>query len=141
MKGGIYMGLNWDITLATGIGSIDNQHKELFSRINLLLAAMKEGKGKEEVFKTLDFLEGYVIKHFNEEEEIQKINSYPKYDIQHKQHEEFKGELKDLRKVFEDNGSSGSFVISLQQKMSNWWKSHIKDLDKDLGKFLIESHK
>lgn len=135
------MGLNWDVTLATGIGSIDNQHKELFSRINLLLAAMKEGKGKEEVFKTLDFLEGYVIKHFNEEEEIQKKNSYPKYDIQHRQHEEFKGELKDLRKVFEANGSSGAFVINLQQKMSNWWKSHIKDLDKDLGKFLIESHK
>jgi len=135
------MSLNWDNNLATGINSIDNQHKELFDRINLLLVAMKNGKGKNAVIKTLNFLEEYVIKHFDEEEEIQKKNNYPKYNIQHKQHEEFKTELKELRKVFEVTGISAIFVINVQQKMSNWWRGHIKDLDKDLGKFLIENHK
>lgn len=66
------MNLNWDNNLATGIVNIDNQHKELFDRINKLLIAMKEGKGKDEVIGTLNFLEDYVIKHFTEEEEIQK---------------------------------------------------------------------
>jgi len=134
------MNLNWDNTLSTGINSIDDQHKELFNRINQLLMSMKDGKGKAEVIKTLDFLEGYVIKHFDEEEEIQKKNTYPKYNMQHKQHEEFKMELKELRKVFETTGVSAIFVINVQQKMSNWWRSHIKDLDKDLGKFLIENN-
>lgn len=135
------MNLNWDNTLSTGINSIDNQHKELFNRINQLLISMKEGKGKAEVIKTLNFLEDYVIKHFDEEEEIQKKSTYPKYNMQHKQHEEFKMELKELRKVFETTGVSAIFVINVQQKMSNWWRSHIKDLDKDLGKFLIENNK
>jgi len=135
------MNLNWDNTLSTGISSIDNQHKELFNCINQLLMSMKEGKGKTEVIKTLDFLEDYVIKHFDEEEEIQKKNNYPKYSMQHKQHEEFKMELKELRKVFETTGVSAIFVINVQQKMSNWWRSHIKDLDKDLGSFLIENNK
>ena len=48
MRGVVYMGMNWDNNLATGINSIDNQHKELFDRINQLLLAMKEGKAKDE---------------------------------------------------------------------------------------------
>jgi len=132
------MNFNWDNTLSTGIKSIDNQHKELFDRINLLVSAMKSGKGKDEVLKTLNFLEEYVIKHFSEEEEIQKKNNYPKYNDQHKQHEEFKNELKELRKVFQATGVSALFVINVQQKMSNWWRQHIINLDKELGEFLIE---
>lgn len=135
------MNFIWDESLSIGVKNIDNQHKELFSRINLLVLAMKEGKGKDEVIKTLNFLEEYVIKHFTEEEEIQKKNNYPKYNIQHKQHEEFKNELKELRKVFETTGVSSLFVINVQQKMSKWWKSHIKDLDKDLGQYLMVNSK
>lgn len=135
------MNLNWDNNLSTGIESIDNQHKELFNRINLLVSSMKQGKGKDEVINTLNFLEVYVIKHFNEEEELQKKNNYPGYNVQHKQHEEFKNELKDLRKVFENTGVSALFVINTQQKMCQWWKTHIRDLDKNLGDFLIENHK
>lgn len=135
------MSLNWDNTLATGISTIDSQHKELFERINQLLIAMKSGKGKDEALRSLNFLEEYVIKHFNDEEEIQKKNNYPSYNVQHKQHEEFKEELKELRKVFETTGVSAIFVINVQQKMSNWWNKHIRDLDKDLGKFLIQNTK
>src|SRR5471030_2167708 len=135
------MNLNWNNNLSTGIMSIDNQHQELFNRINQLVASMKEGKGKLDVIKTLDFLEEYVIKHFNEEEEIRKKNKYRQFDIQHKQHEEFKKELRQLRMVFETTGVSVLFVINMQQKMSPWWRSHINDLDKDLGKYLIENSK
>lgn len=130
------MNLEWDKSLATGIDSIDDQHKELFSRMNQLVLAMREGKGKNEVIKTLDFLEDYVIKHFTEEEEIQKKNNYPQYNIQHEEHEKFKKELKDLRKVFETTGVSAIFVINTQQTMTTWWRKHISNLDKDLGKFL-----
>lgn len=132
------MKLNWDNSLLTGIESIDDQHKELFNRMNQLVLAMKEGKGKDEVIKSLDFLEEYVIKHFDEEEKIQKKNNYPKFSLQHAQHEEFKKELKQLRMVFETTGISALFVINMQQKMGQWWKNHINNLDKELGEFLIE---
>src|SRR5471030_1949833 len=130
------MYLNWDSTLATGINIIDNQHKELFNRLNQFLISMKEGKSKEEVIKTLDFLEIYVVKHFNEEEEIQKKNNYPKIDIQHKQHEGFKDELKQLRNNYEAKGESVLLALNIQGKMNNWWRNHIITLDKDLGEFL-----
>ncbi|MBV7275467.1 hemerythrin family protein [Clostridiaceae bacterium UIB06] len=133
--------LKWDDQLATGVSDIDNQHKELFNRMNNLLITMREGNGKNEAIKTLNFLEEYVIKHFNEEEELQRKNNYPKYTVQHSEHEQFKNELQELRNVFETTGVSAIFVINMQQKMSKWWRNHIRELDKDLGKFLIEKSK
>jgi len=130
------MGIKWEEKWIVGIDKIDKQHQELFSRIDQLIIAMKSGKGKDEVISTLNFLEEYVIKHFNDEEEIQKKNNYPKYEIQHSEHEEFKSGLNELRRVFETTGVSAIFVINVQQKISNWWKKHILEQDKNLGDFL-----
>ena len=134
MKG--VMGMRWEEKWSVGVDKIDIQHQELFNRIDQLVTAMKTGKGKDEVISTLNFLEEYVIKHFNDEEELQKKNNYPKYEIQHREHEEFKSGLKELRRVFETTGVSAIFVINVQQKISNWWRKHILELDKDLGNFL-----
>lgn len=128
--------MNWTEEYSVGVDKIDNQHKELFDRINMLLIAMKEGKGKVEVMAALKFLEDYVVKHFTEEEEIQQKSNYPKYTIQHEQHEEFKKELNQMKEKFLKEGSSSSLVIQVQQKMTTWWKNHILELDQDLGKHL-----
>ena len=135
----IFMYLNWDMTLDIGIESIDNQHKELFSRLDQLLISIEDGKGNDEVIKTLDFLEEYVVKHFNEEEEIQNKINYPLSNIQHIQHEEFKSDLKEFRNIFETQGTSISLALNIQQKLVYWLKNHIINLDKDLGDFLIEN--
>lgn len=45
------MAIEWTDELATGVNKIDNQHKELFKRINNLLDACNQGKGKDEVKK------------------------------------------------------------------------------------------
>jgi hemerythrin len=133
------MYLNWDWTLDIGIESIDNQHRELVNRLDQLLTSVEEGKGHDEVIKTLDFLEEYVIKHFDEEEKIQKEINYPLFDIQHTQHEEFKKELKEFRKTFETQGTTPALVLNIQDKLIDWFKNHIINLDKDLGDYLIEN--
>ena len=135
----IYMYLNWDWTFDIGIENIDNQHKELFNRLDQLLISIEEGKGHDEVIKTLDFLEEYVIKHFTEEEEIQNKTNYPLLNIQHMQHEEFKSDLKEFRRVFETEGVSTVLVLNIQKNLVSWFKSHVMNLDKDLGDFLIEN--
>ncbi len=117
------MNFNWDETLSIGVKNIDNQHRELFNRINLLFSSIKEGKGKDN--DILNFFEEYVIKSFKEEEEIQKKNNYQKYNFQHRQHEEFKNELKELRKVFETTGISVLSVINMQQKISKLCKNYM----------------
>ncbi|MFW2490480.1 bacteriohemerythrin [Clostridium chromiireducens] len=133
------MYLDWDWTLNIGIDNIDNQHKELINRLDQLLISIKEGKGNEEVTKTLDFLEEYVVKHFNEEEEIQTKINYPLFSIQHKQHEEFKSDLKEFRRVFDTQGTSAILALNIQERLADWLKNHITNLDKDLGDFMIEN--
>ncbi len=133
--------LKWDNTLAIGVTKIDNQHKELFDRMDQLIVAMREGKGRVGVIEKLDSLEDYAIKHFDEEEEIQRKNDYPQYSVQHFEHEKFKKELKEVRHIFETTGISAIFVINTQQKITKWWRNHISDLDKDLGEFLLEKSK
>jgi len=132
----IYMYLNWDWTFDIGIENIDNQHKELFNRLDQLLISIEEGKGHDEVIKTLDFLEEYVIKHFTEEEEIQNKTNYPLLNIQHMQHEEFKSDLKEFRRVLETEGTSTLLALNIHEKLADWFKNHIINLDKDLGDFL-----
>lgn len=132
------MYLTWDSSLSVGIDSIDNQHKELLNCIEQLLISIEDGKSNDEVIKTLDFLEEYVVKHFNEEEEIQSKTNYPLLDIQHIQHENFKNDLKEFRRVFETHGVSTVLALNIQQNLVDWVKNHIMNLDKDLGDFLIE---
>lgn len=132
------MYLTWDSSLSVGIDSIDNQHKELLNCIEQLLISIEDGKSNDEVIKTLDFLEEYVVKHFNEEEEIQNKTNYPLLDIQHIQHENFKNDLKEFRRVFETHGVSTVLALNIQQNLVDWIKNHIMNLDKDLGDFLIE---
>lgn len=132
------MYLTWDCSLSVGIDSIDNQHKELLNCIEQLLISIEDGKSNDEIIKTLDFLEEYVVKHFNEEEEIQSKTNYPLLDIQHIQHENFKSELKEFRRVFETHGVSTVLALNIQQNLVDWVKNHIMNLDKDLGDFLIE---
>lgn len=134
----MFMYLTWDNSLSVGIDSIDNQHKELLNCIEQLLISIEDGKNNDEVIKTLDFLEEYVVKHFNEEEEIQRKTNYPLLDIQHIQHENFKSDLKEFRRVFETHGVSTVLALNIQQNLADWVKNHIMNLDKDLGDFLIE---
>jgi len=60
----ISMPFEWTQNLSIGVAEIDNQHKELFKRINNLLDAISQGKGKQELFAVLEFLEDYSKFHF-----------------------------------------------------------------------------
>ena len=62
------MAITWNSTMTTGLNNIDNQHRELFRQVDLLITAMSQGKGRQEVGRILDFLGQYVHDHFADEE-------------------------------------------------------------------------
>lgn len=136
-----FMDITWDEKWTIGIEKIDEQHKELFERMNKLVIAIEEGRGKSEINSTLEFLEEYVIKHFSDEEEIQRKNNYSKYEIQHEQHEQFKEELKNLKIAFDETGESVLLAVNIRGKIAKWIKEHITTLDTELGEFLRDINK
>lgn len=73
------MGIGWKESLAIGVEEIDNQHRELVRQFSRLLSACEEGKGEQEAREVLEFLEGYVRRHFSDEEALQRLHRYPAY--------------------------------------------------------------
>jgi hemerythrin len=109
---------------------------ELVNRINAVTEMGHKSASKEETQKTIDLLEAYVIKHFGDEEALQRQSNYPQYDYHAKQHQIFIREFRDLKKEFAENGNSPRFTLKLNSSLINWVVRHIKTADVELGKYL-----
>lgn len=132
------MAVQWNQNLAVGVADIDGQHKELFKRINDLLDALSQGKGKQELGNTLKFLEEYTRTHFSAEEKLMTKHSYPGLATQKAEHSKFMNDLADLHREFEATGASLPLLIQVQKRTVEWLVTHISRMDKELGKFLNE---
>jgi hemerythrin len=71
------MAYQWDSSLECVYELVDNQHKQLVAALNNLMEASQSGQGDQAVMKTMDFLTGYTIKHFADEEKLQVKYDYP----------------------------------------------------------------
>ncbi|OHB34355.1 MAG: hemerythrin [Planctomycetes bacterium GWA2_40_7] len=130
------MAIEWTQDLATGIDWQDNQHKELFKKIDSLMESMKVGKGKEEVENILNFLADYVVFHFGNEEKAMEKFSYTEYSRHRAEHTKFTNDFSGLKKQVETAASPSILVIQIQRLVVDWLKNHIGKVDKSLGAFL-----
>jgi hemerythrin len=130
------MSVEWTQDLAVGVKIIDEQHKEIFRRVDALLEACKAGKGRVAVGETLHFLEEYVDEHFAAEEAIQVRYEYPDYRAHKQEHEEFFKSVEKLNKKFEKEGPSLTMVLETNRIVVDWLVKHIKKVDMDLGAYL-----
>lgn len=118
-----------------GVGKIDEQHRELIDRIN---AVSKMGMGsvsRDETQKTIDLLGEYIIKHFNDEEALQKKSGFPKHEWHREQHKLFINGFENLKKEFMANGPSAKFTLDLSKSIIEWIVKHIKSADVEFGKY------
>ena len=130
------MGLVWNDSLATGNSQIDTQHQELFNRLNGLIDAMKQGKGKDVLADVFKFINQYLTLHFGTEERMMTSYKYPDYDAHKKQHEVFTKSFKELKERLDKEGVNSTIVIEAQPMLVDWWYNHINKVDKLLGTFL-----
>ncbi|ADL07248.1 bacteriohemerythrin [Thermosediminibacter oceani] len=130
------MAVMWTEDLSTGVSLIDEQHKELFKRVNDLLLACSKGKGREEAVKAIDFLGEYIVMHFGAEEKYMRENDFPGYQAHKKQHDGFVAEFKEIKQRMEQNGPTVDLVVKINHFLIDWLINHIKKTDKALGAFL-----
>ena len=122
--------------LETHIASIDEQHAELFARINKVMEMSVNAASQKEIEKTLRFLGEYVVKHFKAEEEMMLEYSYPRYEWHREQHKGFIKEFQALEKEYAENGPSEEFSFHLNKSIIDWIIGHIQDEDVCLGKHM-----
>jgi hemerythrin len=125
----IIMAYQWDSALETGHELIDNQHKQLVAVVNSLLDACRKGKGNQEIATTMDFLAGYTIKHFTDEEKIQIKYNYPDYLVHKRYHEEFKVVVADLTRRLIREGPTEEIINEVSFQIGDWLLNHIKGDD------------
>jgi hemerythrin len=133
------MTIQWTPDLAVGVGEIDQQHRELYDRVNALLTAMAEGRGTQDVDETLRFLGEYVVRHFSMEEALMRRHRYPAYEAHKREHELFVEDFKRLSQKAAASGVRTTLVLEVQKQLGNWLRHHIGQVDRALGAFLKES--
>jgi len=126
----------WSDTFSVGDERIDSQHKALINNVNDLLMACREGVGLGKLPETLNFLEGYVLEHFRDEEEYQRSLGYPGYDAHRAEHAMFIKDLRELKSELEKKGPSLALAIKTSSVVIGWLRDHFQGSDRELGRFI-----
>ncbi|MBK8794283.1 MAG: hemerythrin family protein [Holophaga sp.] len=129
------MGLiTWKPSLETGHAKIDTQHQALVDAFNALHTAMKLGKGKEELSRTLAFLKSYTVEHFTMEEELMDRFGYPGAPEHKGIHGSLVSQVAELCQRF-DAGKT-ALTLPVMDFLEGWLVEHIQGEDVRLAQFL-----
>jgi len=130
------MSYQWDKSLETGHEKIDEQHKQLFSTLDKITQESQQGRGKDEIYNTLNFLNQYTIMHFMTEEKLQKETGYPDYLAHKKIHDDFKATVKDLTNKLIEKGPVKELIDAAVKTVGDWLITHIKVNDIKMAAYL-----
>ncbi|WP_018249641.1 bacteriohemerythrin [Orenia marismortui] len=131
--------VEWDDSYSVGVDIIDQQHKELFNRVNNLIMSNRLNKGKKEIGKTLDFLADYTVKHFEDEEKLQKESAYPNYDAHKEIHDNFVQDVLDFKEKFDHDKIDTATMMDFNKTITRWLVQHVKGIDQKLGEHIKTS--
>ncbi len=131
------MGLAWGEHLATGIEAIDDQHRELFGRLNVFLAACDAGQGNEELLGMLQFLDDYVVFHFRAEELIQEEYGYLDRSRHRQYHCMFIDSFTSLKRRFLIEGPTADLIAEINRFTIGWLIDHIGEKDREFARSVL----
>lgn len=132
----------WKEKYKIGIPTIDEQHEELFRRVSEFVISLRQagdwqdklGKVKE----TMEFMENYVVIHFNYEEAYQREVHYPDHEGHCKLHKAFTEEIKQYAEQLESEGYPEELVQKLGGKLMAWLINHVAAADQQLANYVAK---
>jgi hemerythrin len=130
------MSFVWTPDLSVGVESIDIQHQELFLRVNALLAVVKNGPQEQEVLQMLAFLGDYIVRHFEDEEQLMQKTGYPGLARQLAEHQQLMAAFKRLRTKFARHGIDAMLAKDVEGEVCDWLVRHVQVTDRALGEWI-----
>ncbi|WP_153725573.1 bacteriohemerythrin [Heliorestis convoluta] len=126
----------WTDDLTSGIDFIDNQHKELFNRVNEVFSAVNVND-EAMIRSTFEYLITYVIEHFGAEESYMILYLYDDFAEHRESHNYFVLQVNELHRRFSTEEITEEerkeLVDALQLLLVEWLVNHIHDFDKKLA--------
>ncbi len=132
------MPFRWTEDLTTGVAALDRQHHDLIETIAELVQAMQNGKGRDHLSATLQFLDAYATNHFGLEESLMREEHYPEAAAHLAEHKAFAERLASWRAIFEAEGPSSTQAVAMGSRLYEWLRQHVAHTDRALGRFLVE---
>ncbi len=128
--------IEWTEDLATGVILIDEQHQELFARIDKFMEVVQHQQKENELQEVIAFLEDYVFLHFDAEEEYMITTNYPQYDLHQSEHATFIKSLNDIKYQCDQGGDTDILVQTIQTYLVDWLVNHIQQTDQRFATFM-----
>ncbi|MCP4913605.1 MAG: hemerythrin family protein [Oligoflexia bacterium] len=119
----------WTSELELGVLSMDDQHKVIIEKINVLI----EGLNKDESFSirsAFDELCKYTVFHFDEEEKYMASISFPGLETHKLIHKNLLERMGELSSEIDSGELDKSGLVSF---LKMWLRSHIKGIDNKYG--------
>jgi hemerythrin len=136
------MGLHvyWTRGLATDIPLLDEQHQELFSRVNQLVDVCQNGFCHDQSRDYLIYLRRYVEVHFAAEEALMGLHHYPQRLRHQREHQGFVAELAELTVLLERPPETwldrDQLLSRINETIVDWLFEHVCMEYRDLARHL-----
>ena len=127
--------LVWNPDWETGFQMIDDQHRELFRRVDALMSAIHMDDAKQTVPGLLNFLADYVVQHFQAEEAEMITAQYPGLVAHQQIHEEMRGKVAAMLQQFETDPTC--ITDDVLEFITEWLVLHINGVDRQMAHHLI----
>ena len=132
----------WKEKYKIGVPLIDEQHEELFKRVSDFLQKVQQ-KGLweeklEKVKETMDFMQEYVVVHFDDEEAYQEQVNYPDLEKHKLAHAKFKEAVGGYVSRLEQEGYSEELVQEFSGKLMTWLIMHVAASDQKIGQYVSQ---
>lgn len=128
--------MKWSKTYELGIKEIDEQHKSLIQMLDNIYIACSRGEGTKYIEEAIRFLEGYVEKHFRDEEAIQALYNYPRIKEHQAIHKRYLEELNKLILEIKGKKVETQHIAKVVAYLNNMIRYHIKGEDKVLADYI-----
>jgi hemerythrin len=119
----------------TNVDLCDQQHQELFNRVNALNDAVS-AQNRVEIGGKLDSLIEYVVEHFQSEEKLMQQRGYDGLNDHRKEHNNLVSTCIDLQGKFHAN--EAEIEEETMSFIKDWLDHHIPVIDRSYGPALSD---
>ncbi len=117
-----------------GIAAIDDQHREIIGRVNLIADAVDQGAQHDEVKEMMEDLILFACEHFALEERLMTEYGFPDLEEHIAEHLGLLQQLNNLRNALSTPNPAKAALVSAF--ITDWAEQHILQSDKEIGAFL-----
>ena len=118
--------------METGNDDIDRQHREIFTKLNGIETAIRDGSDRECLIRLITALLDYSYIHFHHEEHAMNCSRCPFHDVNCAAHREFILQLRNWLALIVAGDAPATLLTEIHAASCHWIKRHIEQVDRGL---------